>query len=74
MGLTKWLLSKVLFYLLVFSAFYLIGLTLGIIPQSIKDVVSWFANNFLLITILIIATFTFLIMMRLTSPKRSQTQ
>jgi hypothetical protein len=70
----RWLLSKVLFYLLVFSAFYLIGLTLGIIPQSIKDVVSWFAGNFLLISILLMFFMAFIIMMRLTSPKRSQTE
>ena len=73
MGLTRWLISKGLFYLFIFAIFYLIGELLGIVPEPLKNLVKWVAGNFLLITILLISFMGFLVMMRLTGPKRSQT-
>ena len=74
MGLTKWVTGKVVLYLVVFGIFMLIAQTLGFLPQSIKDLVVWFANNFLLISILLMFTMGFIILMRLTGPgpKRRQ--
>jgi len=73
LGLTKWIGSKLIVYLMVFVVFYIIGEMMGWTPKALKDIVSWFANNFLLISILLMFTMGFWIMLRLTSkPKRSQ--
>jgi len=73
MGLKKWLLSKGLFYIFIFSIFYVVGSMLNIVPEPLKALVKWFGDNFLLITILLISFMGFWIMLRLTSkPKRSQ--
>lgn len=48
--------SKLALAILVFVVFYLIGDSLHIIPQSVKDFLSFLANNFLLIAFLF--TFT----------------
>ena len=72
MGLTKWIGSKIVVYLMVFAVFYVIGEIMGWTPKVLKDLVSWFANNFLLITILLMSFMAFWIMLRLTSPKRRQ--
>jgi len=70
MGLTKWIASKLILYLMVFAVFYVIGSMLNIIPQSMKDIVGWFGSNFLLISVLIMFLFTWLIIRALTSKRR----
>jgi len=72
MGLTKWIASKLILYLMVFAVFYVIGSMLNIIPQSMKDIVGWFGSNFLLISVLIMFLFTWLIIRALTSKRRNQ--
>ena len=72
MGLKKWLLNKGLFYIFIFAIFYIIGSMLGIIPEPLKKIVEWIANNFVLISILLVSSMAFWIMLRLTSKtKRS---
>jgi putative Mn2+ efflux pump MntP len=39
-------LSKILLMVLIFGFFYIIGDSLGWIPQSVKDLVSFMADNF----------------------------
>ena len=73
MGLSKWLAGKAVLYLVVFGICLLVSEVMGWTPQSIKDLIKWFADNFLLITILLISFMTFIIMLRLTSkPRRGQ--
>ena len=72
MGLKKWLLNKGLFYIFIFAIFYIIGSVLGIIPEPLKKIVEWIANNFLLISILAMFTMGFVILLKLLSPKRRQ--
>lgn len=72
MGLTKWLLSKGLFYVFIFGIFYLVGSMIGWVPKPLQDLVKWLGDNFLLISILLMFTMAFIVMMRLTAPKRSQ--
>ena len=73
MGLSKWLLNKGLFYIFIFAIFYIVGEMLGIIPEPLKKIVEWIANNFLLISILMLSFMAFWIMLRLTSkPRRGQ--
>jgi hypothetical protein len=71
MSLKKWLLNKGLFYLFIFGIFYIVGEMLGIVPEPLKNVVSWLANNFLLISFLLVSFMVFLIVMRLISKPRS---
>ncbi len=37
MGVKSWILGKVVFYALIFGFFYLIGESLGIVPQALKN-------------------------------------
>jgi len=70
MGLTKWITSKLVFSLLIMSGFYIIGKMFGIIPKPLDDIVGWFGNNFLLISVLLMFMFTWLIIRALTSKRR----
>jgi len=72
MGLKKWLLNKGLFYIFIFAIFYIIGSVLGIIPEPLKKIVEWIGSNFILITFLLASFMVFLVVMRLTGPKRRQ--
>jgi len=45
-ALMKWVLKKLAFAVLVFSVFYLAGSALDLVPQSMKDTVAWFSENF----------------------------
>ena len=74
MGLSKWLLNKGLFYVFIFAVFYIVGSMLGIIPEPLKKIVEWIANNFLLISFLLVSFMVFLVVMRLTGQKRRQPQ
>lgn len=51
--LMKWILGKVLLYGLIFGFFYLIGDSLGLIPQNVKtfvgETVSFLKGNFVLL-------------------------
>jgi succinate dehydrogenase hydrophobic anchor subunit len=49
MGLVKWILEKIAVYVLVFAFFYIVGESLGIVPQPLKDFVSWLSQNFVII-------------------------
>jgi hypothetical protein len=53
MGLLKWIVEKIVVYGLVFTFFYIIGQSLGIVPQPLKDFINWFASNFPLIAIMV---------------------
>jgi len=70
MGLGKWVTSKLVFSLLVFVGFYILGEALGIVPRSVENIFAWFGANFLLVTVLLIASMAFIIMLRLTGPKK----
>jgi len=72
MGLGKWITSKLIFSLLIFAGFYILGVALGIVPESVQNIFGWFGANFLLITVLLISFMIFWIALRLTGPKRSQ--
>ena len=72
MDLSKWLLNKGLFYIFIFAVFYIIGSMLNIVPQPLKDLVSWVGSNFMIITFLIVSFMVFLVVMRLTGSKRNQ--
>ena len=39
MGLKKWILGKILLYAVIFAFFFIVGDSLGIIPQNVKDFV-----------------------------------
>ena len=45
-ALTRWVLKKLAFAVLVFSVFYVAGSAFDIVPQSMKDTVGWFGENF----------------------------
>jgi hypothetical protein len=51
MGLVRWIVEKVVVYGLVLGIFYIIGQSLGIVPQPLKDFVSWFSENFVFIAL-----------------------
>jgi len=70
MGLTKWITSKLVFSLLIFAGFYVLGEALGVVPKSVENIFGWFASNFLLITVLLISFMVFYVALRLTGPKR----
>jgi uncharacterized protein involved in cysteine biosynthesis len=53
MGLLKWIVEKIVVYGLVFAFFYIIGQSLGIVPQPMKDFVAWLSQNFPLIALTI---------------------
>jgi len=72
MGLTKWIGSKLIVYIMVFAVFYVIGEIMDWTPKVLKDLVAWFANNFLLISFLLVSFMVFLVAMRLTGSKRRQ--
>lgn len=46
MGLKSWLVNKVAYTILAFAIVYLTGSALDLVPQSMKDTVSWFGDNF----------------------------
>ena len=64
-SITKWLLQKGIFYLFTLAIFYLIGSMLNIIPKPLENIVGWFANNFLLLTILSISFMIFYVVLTL---------
>jgi hypothetical protein len=53
MGLLKWIVEKIVVYGLVLGIFYIIGQSLGIVPQPMKDFVAWLSQNFPLIALTI---------------------
>jgi hypothetical protein len=53
MGLLRWFLEKCILYGFIFAIFYLIGLTFNIIPQPLKDFISWLSQNFVFIALTI---------------------
>jgi len=71
MGLTKWIGSKLIFSLLIFAGFYLLGEALGIVPKKVEDIFSWFTNNFVNLGLLIISFMVLLVIYRALG-KRSQ--
>jgi hypothetical protein len=40
-----WIIKKAILYGGLFAVFYVIGWGLNIVPQPLKDMVNWFANN-----------------------------
>jgi len=46
MGLTSWLIKKLAFTLLAASVIYLAASAVDLVPQSMKDTVAWFSENF----------------------------
>jgi len=44
MGLTKWITSKLILYLMVFAVFYVVGSMMGWIPKPLQDLVSWLSG------------------------------
>ena len=73
MGLTKWIGSKLIFSLLIFAGFYLLGEALGIVPKKVEDIFSWFANNFLNLGLLIISFMVLLVIYRALGKRRQPT-
>ena len=53
MGLKSAILSKLGWIVLSFVAFYFVGSVFGIVPQQIQDMVSWGADNFSQIVLLV---------------------
>jgi hypothetical protein len=51
MGLLRWILEKCVLYGFVFAVFYVIGSFFGIVPEPIKDFVSWLSQNFVFIAL-----------------------
>jgi hypothetical protein len=51
MGLLKWILEKCILYGFIFAVFYVIGSFFGIVPEPIKDFVSWLSQNFVFIAL-----------------------
>jgi len=51
MGLVRWLLEKCVLYGFIFAVFYLAGSFLGVIPQPLKDFISWLSENFAVIAL-----------------------
>jgi heme/copper-type cytochrome/quinol oxidase subunit 2 len=51
MTLKKWIISKGVWYGLAVAAFYAVGQFFGIIPQPIKDMISWFNVNTVLFVV-----------------------
>jgi hypothetical protein len=49
--LLKWVLEKVVVYVLILAFFYIVGESLGIVPQGLRDFVSWLSQNFPLIAL-----------------------
>lgn len=47
----KSILAKLAWVAAAFVAFFFIGDSLGIIPQSVKDTVKWFEENFMVIAL-----------------------
>jgi len=64
--------SKLALMGVVFVFFYIIGDALHVIPQSVKDGVSWLGNNFTLIAFLFCFTIGSYIALRIIQTKRSQ--
>lgn len=52
-NIKKSIASKLLWMILAFVIFYIIGDSLHIIPQSVKDLIDWGASNFELVVFLI---------------------
>jgi len=42
----RWLIEKIVLSVLAFCFFYMAGSALNVVPQSMKDSVAWFAENF----------------------------
>jgi len=53
MGLVKWTLEKCISYAFILVVFYLVGSFFGIVPQPLKDFISWLSENFALIALTI---------------------
>lgn len=45
MGINKWLLDKGLWYALVVAAAFSIAAFFDVVPQPVKDLLSWFDRN-----------------------------
>ena len=46
MGLSSWVLKKLVWTVLAFVAVYLTASAFGLLPDSMKQTVDWFGNNF----------------------------
>ena len=73
MGLTKWIGSKLIFSLLIFAGFSLLAAALGVLPKSVENVFSWFANNFVNLGLLIISFMVLLVIYRALGKRRQPT-
>ena len=51
--ISKIILSKLIWILAAFVAFYMIGIALGIVPKYMTDTVAWFSENFTVLVIFI---------------------
>jgi hypothetical protein len=70
--ITKSIASKLIWAALGFIVLYLAAATFNLVPQSMKDTVNWFGSNFELIVFLLCFSMGFLILWRMTGPKKSK--